>query len=368
MMTEGRGSSNAKAKRELGWQPIWPSWRDGFRHGLDTPVPLPPRATERDEASRGVTRNASGRVPRPIVDLRPLLFSIAYRMLGSVSEAEDIVQEAFVRYQRALAGGAAVESPKAYLSAVVTRLAIDQLKSARVRRETYVGEWLPEPLVTDEGAGDPAGHVEQADSLSMSFLVLLERLTPVERAVFLLHDVFDYDFEEVGRIVGRTPATCRQHAVRARRFIAENRPRFDASTAERDELAGRFFAAAERGDVDGLIELLAEDVVVHGDGGGKVPQWSRPIVGADKVARLFAGLGRQMGRWAPRSSRTEVNGQPGRDLPRPARRDLLGDVVRGRRRPGRDDPVGREPGQAGAPRPGREPAGRHGGAADRDRT
>ena len=157
-------------------------------------------------------------------------------MLGSVSEAEDVVQEAFVRYQRALAEDTAVESPKAYLSAVVTRLAIDHLKSARVRRETYVGEWLPEPLVTDEGAGDPAEHAEQADSLSMSFLVLLERLTPVERAVFLLHDVFDYDFEEVGRIVGRTAATCRQHAVRARRFIAENRPRFDASEAERDEL------------------------------------------------------------------------------------------------------------------------------------
>src|ERR671910_871424 len=192
-------------------------------------------------------------------ELRPLQFSIAYRMLGSVSEAEDLVQEAFVRYQRALGREAVVESPKAYLSAVVTRLAIDHLKSARVRRETYVGEWLPEPLVTDEGAGDPAAIAEHADSLSMSFLVLLERLTPVERAIFLLHDIFDYDFQEVGRIVGRTPATCRQHAVRARRFIAENRPRFDVSEAARDELAGRFFAAAGRGDVDGLIELLAED-------------------------------------------------------------------------------------------------------------
>ncbi len=168
-------------------------------------------------------------VAEAYVDLRPLLFSIAYRMLGSVSEAEDIVQDAFIRYQRALAEHTAVESPKAYLSAIVTRLAIDHLKSARVRRETYVGEWLPEPLVTDEGAGDPAAIAEQADSLSMSFLVLLERLTPVERAVFLLHDVFDYDFAEVGRIVGKTPATCRQHAVRARRFIAANRPRFDAS-------------------------------------------------------------------------------------------------------------------------------------------
>jgi len=250
-------------------------------------------------------------VAEAYLDLRPLLRSIAYRMLGSVSEAEDVVQEAFVRYQRALADGAAVESAKAYLSAVVTRLAIDQLKSARVRRETYVGEWLPEPLVTDEGAGDPAERAERVDSLSMSFLLLLERLTPVERAVFLLHDVFDYDFEEVGRIVRRTPATCRQHAVRARRFIADNRPRFDASEADRNELVGRFYAAAVDGNVDGLIELLAEDVIVHGDGGGKVPQWSQPIVGPDMVARMFATLGRQMRRLGASPERRQINGQPG---------------------------------------------------------
>jgi RNA polymerase sigma-70 factor, ECF subfamily len=258
-----------------------------------------------------VIRDVEPGVAAAYVDLRPLLFSIAYRMLGSVSEAEDVVQEAFVRYQRALGDDVAVESPKAYLSAVVTRLSIDHLKSARVRRETYVGEWLPEPLVTDEGAGDPAGHGEQADSLSMSFLVLLERLTPVERAVFLLHDVFDYDFEEVGRIVRRTPANCRQQAVRARRFIAENRPRFDTDKAERDELVSRFFAAAERGDLDGLIELLAEDVIVHGDGGGKVPQWYEPIVGADKVARLLATMGRQLRRLGSTFEPHEINGQPG---------------------------------------------------------
>jgi RNA polymerase sigma-70 factor (ECF subfamily) len=250
-------------------------------------------------------------VAEAYVDLRPLLFSIAYRMLSSVSEAEDVVQEAFIRYQRALADGTAVESPKAYLSAVVTRLAIDHLKSARVRRETYVGEWLPEPLMTDEGTGDPAEHAEQADSLSMSFLVLLERLTPVERAVFLLHDVFDYDFEEVGRIVRKSPATCRQHAVRARRFIAENRPRFDADQAERDELLRRFFAAAESGDVDGLIEVLAEDAILYGDGGGKVPQWYAPIVGADNIARLFATMGRQNRRLGATFEPREVNGQPG---------------------------------------------------------
>ena len=189
--------------------------------------------------------------PSAYVDLRPLLFSIAYRMLGSVSEAEDIVQEAFIRYQRALAEGTAVESPKAYLSAIVTRLAIDHLKSARVRRETYVGEWLPEPLVTDEGAGDPAEIAEQADSLSMSFLVLLERLTPSSGRSSSSTTCSSTTSRRSAGSSSRTPATCRQHAVRARRFIAENRPRFDASEAERDELVGRFFAAAEPGDVDG---------------------------------------------------------------------------------------------------------------------
>ncbi len=256
-------------------------------------------------------RDVDAGIAEAYADLRPLLFSIAYRMLGSVSEAEDVTQEAFVRYQRALRDGTRVESPKAYLSAVVTRLAIDQLKSARARRETYVGEWLPEPLVTDEGAGDPAEHAEQADSLSMSFLVLLERLTPVERAIFLLHDVFDYDFEEIGRIVRKSPATCRQHAVRARRFISENRPRFDVDEAERDELVQRFFAAAEQGDVDGLIEVLAEGAIVYGDGGGKVPQWYAPIVGARDVARLFATMGRQMRRLGATFEPHEVNGQPG---------------------------------------------------------
>ncbi|HET9085864.1 MAG TPA: RNA polymerase sigma-70 factor [Candidatus Limnocylindrales bacterium] len=245
------------------------------------------------------------------VDLRPLLFSIAYRMLGAVSEAEDVVQEAFVRYQRALADDTVIESPKAYLSAVVTRLSIDHLKSAKVRRETYVGEWLPDPLVTDEGAGDPAARAELDESLSMSFLALLERLTPVERAVFLLHDVFDYDFDEIGRIVGKSSATCRQHAVRARRFIAENRPRFDADETQRAELMGRFFAAAEQGDLNGLIEVLAEDAIVYGDGGGKVPQWYAPITGAVNVARLFATMGRQLRRLGSTFEPHLVNGQPG---------------------------------------------------------
>jgi RNA polymerase sigma-70 factor (ECF subfamily) len=244
-------------------------------------------------------------------DLRPLMFSIAYRMLGSVSDAEDVVQEASVRYQRAVDGGEEIESPKAYVSAVVTRLAIDQLRSARVRRERYVGQWLPEPLLTDEGTEDPATHAEQADSLSMAFLLLLERLSPVERAVFLLHDVFAYGYDEIAPIVGKTQDNCRQLATRARQHVEAEKPRFEASRRERDELAARFFAAASEGDLDGLVELLAADVVVYGDGGGKAPQWGRPIVGADRVSRLFANLGRQMAALGVRLRPTQVNGQPG---------------------------------------------------------
>ena len=165
--------------------------------------------------------------------------------------------------------------------------------------------------MTDGAESDPAVRAELADSLSMSFLVLLERLTPVERAIFLLHDVFDYDFDEVGRIVRKSPATCRQHAVRARRFIAENRPRFDVDDVQREDLLSRFLSAAERGDVEGLIEVLAEDAIVYGDGGGKVPQWFAPIVGATNVAKLFAMMGRQQSRLGATFERHEVNGQPG---------------------------------------------------------
>jgi RNA polymerase sigma-70 factor (ECF subfamily) len=243
--------------------------------------------------------------------LRPLLFSIAYRMLSSVSDAEDIVQEAFLRYERTRAGGEEIASPKAYLSAVVTRLAIDHLRSARVRRETYVGQWLPEPLLTDDAREDPAAHAEQADSLSMAFLLLLERLSAVERAVFLLHDVFGYGYDEIAPIVDKSEANCRQLATRARRHVEDGRPRFEASRRERDELAARFFRATGEGDLEGLVELLAADVVVSGDGGGKAPQWRRPIVGADRVARLFVKLGRQMAQVGVRVELREVNGQAG---------------------------------------------------------
>lgn len=242
--------------------------------------------------------------------LRPLMFAIAYRMLSSASDAEDVVQEAFLRYRRALDDGVVIESLRAYLSAVVTRLAMDQLRSARVRRENYVGAWLPEPLLTDED-GDTASAVADADSLSMAFLLLLERLGPVERAAFLLHDVFDYGYDDVAKIVGKTETNCRQIVARARRRIKAERPRFDASPHERDRLAHRFFAAVNDGDLDGLMQMLAEDVIVYGDGGGKAPQWSAPITGVDRVARLFIGLGRQMREIGLDIELRSVNGQPG---------------------------------------------------------
>jgi RNA polymerase sigma-70 factor (ECF subfamily) len=247
----------------------------------------------------------------PYEDLRPLLFSIAYRMVSSVSEAEDIVQEAFLRIHRAEAEGTRIESPKAYLSAVTTRLSIDHLKSARVRREQYVGQWLPEPLLTDDSATDAAAHAETADSLSMAFLVLLESLTPVERAVFLLREVFDYGYDEIARIVGRTEGNCRQLYVRARRHVDEGRPRFEASLRQRDELVERFFAAAERGDLAALEEMLAADVVVYGDGGGKAPSWPKPIYGRERVAKLIAGTLQQAREFGVTLRAVHINGQPG---------------------------------------------------------
>ena len=249
-------------------------------------------------------------------DLRPLLFSIAYRMLGSVAEAEDVVQEAFVRFDRASREGTTIDSPKAYLSAVVTRLAIDELKSARVRRETYVGTWLPEPLVTDSAGDspesiDPAAHVDAAETLSMAFLLVLDRLNPVERAVFLLHDVFGYEFAEIAAIIDRSEANCRQIAVRARRHVREEKPRLDASRRERDTVARRFFEAMTTGDVEGLTRQLAADVVVHGDGGGKAPQWSEAIVGVARVGPLLVGVGRQMQAGGMTVEAHQINGQPG---------------------------------------------------------
>lgn len=245
-------------------------------------------------------------------ELRPFLFSIAYRMLGSVAEAEDVVQEAFLRYQQALDDRPEeIASPRAYLAAVASRLAIDHLRSARVRRETYPGEWLPEPLPTEETRLEGERYVEEADSLSIAFLLLLERLTPVERAVFLLRDVFDYGYDEIARIVRRSEDNCRQLAARARRHIEAGKPRFEASRARRERLAARFFAAVGDGDMEGLVELLAADAAVYGDGGGKAPSITRPVFGRERVARLLLALG---GLWRDLGAtvrRTEINGQPG---------------------------------------------------------
>jgi RNA polymerase sigma-70 factor, ECF subfamily len=248
--------------------------------------------------------------------LRPLMFSIAYRMLSTVTEAEDIVQEAFLRYHKAVAETGQPDSPRAYLSAITTRLCIDYLRSARVRREAYVGEWLPEPLLTGpshlgQPAVDPADLAEQADSLSMAFLLLLERLTPLERAAFLLHDVFDYSYDETAKVVGRNAPSCRQLVHRARQHLAAGRPRFDVATAERDELASRFFGAVLGGDVDGLLSLLAADAEVHGDSGGVPPYWGKPITGRDHVSRLLLAVGKQLREVAGTLQVTEINGQPG---------------------------------------------------------
>ncbi|MEU9730876.1 RNA polymerase sigma-70 factor [Streptomyces sp. NPDC048002] len=240
-------------------------------------------------------------------ELRPLLFAVAYRILGSVGEAEDAVQETWLRWQAVATRPA---STKAYLSAVVTRISIDVLRSARVRREEYVGPWFPEPLLNDPYE-DPERSAELADSLSMAALVLLERLSPLERAVFVLRDVFGFGFPEIASAVDRSEAACRQLAVRARRHMDAGRPRFEADRGERDRLAERFFDAFREGDVDGLRELLAGDVQMVGDGGGKAPQWARAITGAEHVSRLLVSLARPFGAIGVTAERHEINGQPG---------------------------------------------------------
>jgi RNA polymerase sigma-70 factor (ECF subfamily) len=242
-------------------------------------------------------------------DLRPLLFSIAYRMVGSVGDAEDLVQEAFLRLHREEQEGTEIASAKAFLTTVITRLSIDHLRSARVRREQYVGEWLPEPLLVDPGPG-PADHAEMSDTLSLAFLVLLESLTPLERAVFLLHDVFGYSYAEIGEVVGKTEENCRQIAVRARRAIDAERPRFDPSDEERRRVAEQFFSALA-GDASDIAAALSEDVVMHGDGGGKAPAIARAVQGADRVSRMWANFGKQGARADATMRMASVNGQPG---------------------------------------------------------
>ena len=248
---------------------------------------------------------------RLLDELRPVAFAIAYRMLGSVSEAEDVVQEALLRLDRALEAGEQISSPRAFLVTVTTRLAINELRSARARRERYVGEWLPEPIITRD-EDDPARHAETADSLSLAMLVLLESLSPEQRAVLLLHDVSDYGYPEIKAIVGKSEDNVRQLATRARRHVKHRRPRFQTTPAQREELARRFFAAAEQGDLAGLAALLAHDVELTGDGGGKVPALARTLRGRSRVARTVRNWFRLGARLPGASLRpVEVNGGPG---------------------------------------------------------
>jgi RNA polymerase sigma-70 factor, ECF subfamily len=262
-------------------------------------------------------------------ELRPLLGAIAYRILGSVAEAQDAVQETWLRYE---SSPTEPTSTKAFLSAVVTRVSIDVLRSARVRRETYVGPWFPEPLLTDPYQ-DPARSAELADSVSMAALLLLERLSPLERAVFVLREVFGFDFPEVAVAVGRSEAACRQLAVRARRHMHAGRPRFEADRREGEQLAARFFRALRDGDVDGVRELLAADVQLAGDGGGKAPALARGVVGADNVSRVLALNFPMLNRIDAQLELREMNGQPGailRDRDGNVAGTLILDVLDGR--------------------------------------
>ncbi len=258
--------------------------------------------------------------------LRPDAFAIAYRMLGSVTEAEDIVQEGLIRLHTALEREEPIASPAAYLTTIVTRLAIDELRSARVRREQYFGEWLPEPLETSTDTS-PEGRVELSESLHIAFLILLESQTPEQRAVFLLHDVFDYSYEEIARIIGKSEPTCRQIAVRARARVLERRPRFRVPPEQRDELADRFFGAVRDGDLSALEQLLAEDVSLHGDGGGKAPAITRPLRGRSSVANaLLAWTKAALRSGGFVVQRTEVNGQPAAMILTPEK-SILGVMV-----------------------------------------
>lgn len=243
---------------------------------------------------------------------RPLAFSVAYRMLGSAVEAEDVAQEALLRLHQAEAapGAAQIGNPDAYVTTVATRLAIDVLRSARVRRETYVGEWLPEPLVEPSPAEGPQ-RVEREETISLAFLTLLERLSPDERAVLVLREAFDYGYGEIADALDTSEANARQLLSRARKRIDADRPRFDADPAQRSELAQRFLEAATGGDMDGLLAALAPDAVLVGDGGGKARALPRPLVGAEQIARAVLAFGRMAAGWELALEPVVVNGQPG---------------------------------------------------------
>lgn len=238
---------------------------------------------------------------------RAYLVSLAYRMLGSVAEAEDVVQDAWLRLQGQ--EGRSVDSPRAYLTTVVSRLALDRLKSARHQREIYVGPWLPEPLVEPEVPDDPD---DLARDVSYALMLALERLSPLERAAFLLHDVFDMQFADIAASLGRSEAGCRQLASRARQNLRAARPRYTVAGEDADQLAEAFFTASKQGDTATLSQLLAEGANLHSDGGGRRIAALRVITGADRVCRFFAGLLRKRGSLTPRwQLRTRINGMPG---------------------------------------------------------
>ena len=240
---------------------------------------------------------------------RPMMFSIAYRMLGSVTEAEDMVQNAYLRYRQMPAGS--IDSPKAFLSTVVTRLCLNHLQAARVQRESYLGPWLPEPLLTEDDPGSPISQAEKLESISMAFLVLLERLTPVERAVFLLREVFDYPYPDIAEIVGKEEVSCRQIFSRAKKFIASQHPRFTSSSEHHEQLLQQFLEAVEDGDLHGLTELLAEDVTLWTDGGGKVRgAATRVLHGPEAVARFMIAVSQRYIQEAFTTEITEANGEP----------------------------------------------------------
>ena len=238
---------------------------------------------------------------------RPLLFAIAYRMLGTATDAEDMVQETFLRWQQTTID--TVKSAKSYLTTIMTRLCIDYLRSARVQREQYIGTWLPEPMLTQTST-TPAEIIELADSLSLAFLTVLERLSPIERAVFLLRDVFEYDYDEISQMVGKSPTNCRQILRRAKQHLTTERPRFPASPQQQEQITAQFLEASTQGNLPDLLLLLAQDVTYHSDGGGQVTAALKPLHGNQKVARFLWAI-QQKWLCHATSRLIEINGQPG---------------------------------------------------------
>src|SRR5262245_6908712 len=286
------------------------SWRaTGSAERGCSPTPPPPARSGRSgwrwlRPPRGGPRMSLG---DPVFEMqRPALQRLAYRMLGSLADADDVLQEAYLRWTREDRAG--VRSPRAYLSSVVTRLCIDQRRAVEARKESYVGPWLPEPVV--EPRASPAERAGAAEEVSLAFMVVLESLTPVERAAYLLRRVFDYGYDEIAEVLGKSEANCRQLVSRSESRVQERRPRFEAAPDEAERVTGAFLNACATGDLDGLVRLLAADAVMYSDSGGKAPAALAPIRGADKVARFFVGLMKKA-LAGMEVRRVRVNGRPG---------------------------------------------------------